>query len=309
MRRFTLEEFLMRAREKHGDKYDYSLVELKNCVEKVKVICAKHGIFEKTPTMHMHGEGCPKCTYELKSMTTESFIKEAIEIHKNKYDYSDVAYVKSNIPVKITCPDHGPFLQRPNGHLSGSGCPRCGVVRAAKSKFITLEEFLDRVKKVHGDRYDYSKVSYIDNSTKIIIICPLHGEFSQDPSAHLNDRGCPLCHESRGERKVALFLEARGILYQRQKKFDGCRYRRKLSFDFFLPDHNICVEFDGRQHFFPSKYFGGDSEFERTKKVDQIKGQFCLNNGIELIRVPYRVKNVGSFLDKALSRIIKPISQ
>jgi hypothetical protein len=306
----TTDEFLDRFRKVHGERYDYSLVEIKGCMEKIDIICPEHGIFKKTPSKHVSGQGCPECSRVLKnqekSMTTEDFVKKATEVYGSKYDYSLSKYTRSCIKIKIICPKHGVFEQTPNNHLMGYECMKCSIEQNAENRRSNSEEFIVKAKKVHGDKYDYSKVCYFDNRTKIVIVCPLHGEFIQEPSSHLNDRGCPLCHESRGERKVALYLGSHGILYQRQKKFAGCRYRRKLSFDFFLPAYNMCIEFDGRQHFFPSKYFGGAEEFDRTVKVDKIKSDFCSSNGINLVRVSYRVKNVESFLDKALSKITVP---
>lgn len=300
----TQEEFLNRARKKHGDKYDYSLVIIKKCREKVDIICPNHGMFKQPLAEHMSGSRCPKCAREVRAhkarMTTESFIEKATKVHEGKYNYSLVDYIESSSKVKIICPKHGLFEQTPNNHLMGMKCIKCSTEQTADKRRSNTEEFISKAKRVHGNKYDYSKVCYVDNSTKIIVICPNHGDFTQAPSAHLNKRGCPICCESRGERKIVLFLESEGIPYQKQKKFDTCRYKRKLSFDFFVPDYNACIEFDGRQHFFPSVYFGGMPEFERTKKVDWIKNQFCLNNGIKLIRVSYRVKNIDSFLKKEL---------
>lgn len=127
-----------------------------------------------------------------KKVTTESFIKEAKKIHGDKYDYSKTIYVKAKEKVIITCPKHGDFLQTPNSHLRGNGCPGCKSESTGQRCRSTKEYFISRSKKVHGDKYDYSKVNYIDNKTKVEIICPIHGSFFQFPGNHYR-HGCPHC--------------------------------------------------------------------------------------------------------------------
>ena len=127
-------------------------------------------------------------------MTTEEFIEKAKEIHKNKYDYSKVEYVNTTTPVTIICPIHGEFQQRPTDHLKGYGCKRCAAIKANESRKLTTEEFIRRARKVHGDKYDYSKTNYVNNNTKVTIICPIHGEFYQLPYNHLRGKGCRKCN-------------------------------------------------------------------------------------------------------------------
>lgn len=111
---------------------------------------------------------------------------KAKAIHGNKYDYSKVNYVNTKEKVCIICPTHGEFWQRPNGHLNGLGCDKCG-----KTYSYTTEEFIEKAKQIHGNKYDYSKVKYINAQTKVCIICPIHGEFWQTPYKHLNlKEGC-----------------------------------------------------------------------------------------------------------------------
>lgn len=130
MRRLTKDEFKIRAKIVHGDKYDYSNVVYKNSQIKVCIICPKHGAFYQTPNGHLTGKGCPKCRDEYTSLrctlSTDEFIAKAMNAHGDKYDYSQVRYVNTKTPVEIICPKHGLFLQVPNYHLSGCGCPLCG---------------------------------------------------------------------------------------------------------------------------------------------------------------------------------------
>ncbi len=130
-------------------------------------------------------------------MTTEEFIQKAKAVHGDKYDYSKVEYVNSYTKICITCPTHGEFPQNPNNHLQGNGCPTCARIRRADNERKTTEWFIAKAKQVHGNRFDYSKVKYINNHTPIIISCPIHGEFMQTPSNHLKGQGCPACGYSK----------------------------------------------------------------------------------------------------------------
>ena len=187
-KKLTKEEFIKRAKEVHGDKYDYSKVNYVNSSTKVTIICPKHGEFEQTPNLHLKSQGCPNCSGN-KKMTIEEFIKRAKKVHGDKYDYSKVKYVNAMTKVTIICPIHGEFEQTPAKHLSGSGCIRC-----VKKKQLTTEEFIEKAREVHGDKYDYSKVNYVNTYTKVTIICPIHGDFEQTPNAHLAGQGCPICN-------------------------------------------------------------------------------------------------------------------
>ena len=136
-----------------------------------------------------------------KKKTTEEFIIDANLIHNNKYDYSKVEYVNSITKVCIICPEHGEFWQTPKIHLQNKGCPVCGKYKTRKKSNhsystnlkYTLEKFLDLSKERYGDKYDYSKVEYVNMKTKVCIICPEHGEFWQRPIDHLNGCGCKKC--------------------------------------------------------------------------------------------------------------------
>lgn len=123
----------------------------------------------------------------------EKFIEKANIKHGGKYSYHHVNYINAHDKVLITCPIHGDFLQTPNSHLNGKGCPKCN---GGVSK--TNKEFIEKAKQIHGDKYDYSKVEYVDSKTKVCIICPKHGEFWQTPDKHINSKqGCPNCCKNK----------------------------------------------------------------------------------------------------------------
>jgi hypothetical protein len=137
-----------------------------------------------------------------KLKTTEEFIRRAKKVHGDKYDYSKVEYKGTHTKVCIICPIHGEFFQTPNNHLHGQGCLACGG-----RKQLTKEEFIQKAREVHGDKYDYSKVEYVNKNTKVKIICPIHGEFEQEPNSHLEGKGCPNCYHKTKKYKFNLLEE------------------------------------------------------------------------------------------------------
>ena len=192
------DKFIERAREKYGNKYDYSRVHYVNNSTKVSIICPKHGVFKKTPSNFWSGSECPKCTEERLGrefeINTEKFIKRAMEIHGDSYEYSMVDYKNNSTKVNIICPIHGVFQQRPADHLSGQGCPKCGIAKNSENRALSTEEFIKRAREIHGDKYDYSLVDYKNGREKVNIICPIHGVFEQSPEVHiLQKAGCPKC--------------------------------------------------------------------------------------------------------------------
>lgn len=282
------QKFLNKALKTHNKKYDYSLVEYKNNKTKVKITCSTHGVFEQTPGNHINKKsGCPSCV-KLKKYTTQEFINKAKKIHEEKYDYSLVNYVNSRTKIKIICPKHGVFKQSPAIHLYGIGCLDC----SGKNK-RTVEEFVKEAKKIHGEKYDYSLVEYNNGDSKVKIICPTHGVFKQTPRNHLHNQQCPICNISKGELFIKNFLEENKITYKQQYSFPTCKYKYILRFDFYLPDHNLCIEYDGIQHFKPVDYFGGVKALNESKKRDEIKNNFCENNNIKLIRINHNQKDLN----------------
>jgi len=191
------QDFLKKAIEMHGDKYDYSKVEYKKAKEKVIIICKKHGEFEQVASCHITGDGCKECGIDTRSekrtCNTEEFIKKAILMHSEKYDYSKVEYKKANEKVIIICKTHGEFEQTPNKHLRPSGCNKCAIyIRSNKITYNTTD-FIQKSIEKHGDKYDYSMVEYNKSNEKVIIICKIHGEFEQYANIHLRGNGCQKC--------------------------------------------------------------------------------------------------------------------
>jgi len=159
------------------------------------------------------------------------------------------------------------------------------------SRKKTAEEFIIEAIKVHGNKYDYSKVNYKGALKKIEIICKKHGSFLQTPNKHLLDRGCPICNSSKGELQIRKFLDKNQIKYIHQKKFNECKNIKPLPFDFYLSEYNTCIEFDGKQHFEPIENWGGESNLMEIQKRDKIKTNYCKKNNINLIRIKFYEKN------------------
>ena len=219
----TTENFIKRARNVHGDKYDYSKVEYKGPKNKICIICPEHGEFWQLPHSHLSGNGCRKCNSKKQTKTKEKFIEDAKKVHGNKYDYSKVEYVNSHTKVCIICPEHGEFWQFPHSHLNGFGCRKCTNKLLSEKRRDTKEEFIDKAKTIHGDKYDYSKVEYVNNRTKVCIICPEHGEFWQTPYNHVGQKqGCPKCgHKTISDKKKTITTEE---WVKRAREIHGDRY-------------------------------------------------------------------------------------
>jgi len=289
----------------HNNKYDYSEVEYINAKTKVKIICPIHGKFIQTPSRHLNSYGCHKCatiaTHNTQRSSIDEYITKANHIHNNKYDYSKVEYKGLHEKINIICPKHGIFNQLANNHIRGHGCPICGIDSSSASQLKSHEQFINESLILNPD-YDYSKTVYLGDKFKVTICCPIHGAFEQIPSSHLQGRRCPKCKESKGEHKICQWLNYHNIVYNREFKFDKCKYKSRLPFDFYIPSLNMCIEYDGEHHFKEIKHFGGKHKFIITQLKDSIKTKYCTDNNITLLRIPY---TEFDNIDKILQENIK----
>lgn len=188
MKRLTTDEFISRSKAIHGDKYDYSRVTYQSMETNVILICPEHGEFMQTPNNHLKGHGCSICNkIEKRRLSLDEFIEKSKSVHGDRFDYSHVSFVNTKTKVDIICKTHGVFRQTPEKHFLGHGCPYC-----AANYRDTKESFISKARLIHGNLYDYSKVIYINSSTKVCIIDKKFGEFWQVPNAHLNGEGHPL---------------------------------------------------------------------------------------------------------------------
>ena len=221
-------DFIIKATEKHGDKYDYSKVIYINSTTNVIIICKKHNYeFEQRPNNHINGANCHKCGSEASSEKRknpiEDFIIKANEKHNNKFDYSKVIYINSNTHVIIICPEHGEFAQSPHHHLGNKfGCNKCAVKHNSTHATKDNTTFIDEIKAKFGDKFDCSKVNYINSKKPIMLICKKHNtEFNTIPNTLLISKlCCPDCVIDKKKEKASIddFIEKANIKHN--NKFD-----------------------------------------------------------------------------------------
>ena len=304
-KKLTTKEFIEKATNIHGNKYDYSKVEYINNRTNIIIICPKHGEFLQTPNTHLDGCGCGKCSGNKKNNTNE-FIIQAKKVHGNRYNYSKTEYINNKTPVCIICPVHGEFWQKPNDHLNGHGCNKCGG-----TKKLTTEEFIKKSKEIHGDKYDYSKVEYKGSKEKVCLICPKHGEFWISPNSHISQKqGCKYCKKSKLEDKISLILFDNKISYISQYSNKHCGWLGKQSLDFFLPKYNIAIECQGEQHYKLVKIWGGENGLNKRKRLDEIKKEKCKEHNIKIIYVgedsyakKYNILSLTDFSDYVVNNL------
>jgi hypothetical protein len=228
-------------------------------------------------------------------LTQEQFINKAKDKHNNYYDYSLVKYTNATTKVQIICPKHGVFEQQPNNHLFGQRCIKCMGDNVREARTSSTEKFIEKSKKIHGNKYDYSLVKYKTGKDKVIIICSSHGEFLQTPFAHSSPsmkQGCPYCNISKGEDEIEKYFIKNNIEYKRQHTFIDCinlKTSKKLPFDFYLPKHNLLIEYQGEQHYKKTGYFekraGGLKELQYR---DNIKKKYCQDKNIKFTEISYK---------------------
>lgn len=281
-KRKTKEEFIKECNVIHNNKYDYSKVEYINNKTKVCIICPIHGEFYQFPQDHTKGRGCSKCNGGV-SHTNEEWFGKFRQVHGDKYTYNIVnKKLSSNAKIEIICPTHGIFKQSCMNHSLGQGCPKCANENNGIKRRNSLENFISLAKQVHGDKYDYSKVKYINNHTEVCIVCPKHGEFWQKPNVHLLNHGCPKCSSSKLEMEIIKFLDEKNVKYIYQASKKDFEWLGRLSLDFYLLDYNAAIECQGLEHFKEIEYFGGKKKYVETTKRDAKKLTICEENGIRL---------------------------
>lgn len=297
------EEFIYKSNLIHFDRYMYDKVIYNGLYKKIIITCKIHGEFEQIPNNHLNGHGCSTCNNNKKS-NTEDFIKKSMIKYGNLYSYDFVNYINCDKKVEIICKIHGKFYQTPYLHLNSNGCSKCnGRHKLDRSDFITI------CLKIHNGSYIYDKVNYINNKTKVKIICKNHGEFEQTPNHHMRGIGCPICKSSKGELEIKGILEVNGIIYKKQYKFDDLKYKNKLIFDFAIFDNNnnlkYLIEYNGIQHYKMSSIFHKDeNDFRISKFRDNLKRKYCNENNITLLIIKYN-ENIYKKLKRVIDEFKK----
>lgn len=274
------ENFIVKARRTHGDKYDYSKSVYVKSKEKIIITCREHGDFNQTPNNHLRGAGCFKCGKrsmgEKQNLNTEIFITRARKTHGDVYDYSKVNYVDSYTKITIGCEKHGDFEQLPTSHLRYLGCPTCSLRDKHLNLRMSNEDFIKKAKEVHGDIYDYSVTNFSGNGSSVKINCEKHGTFEQRSSDHIYKKaGCPSCSVrfSKAEIEIKHFVENLGFKCVTSDR----EFIKPLELDLFIPSMNLAIEFNGIK--WHSDEYGKDKWYHHNKT------KMCNDKGVALIHI------------------------
>ena len=246
----TTEEFLTKAKEIYGDRFDYSHTVYVNLRTKLEIICRKHGPFSLKPYAHLTGNGgCRVCSGN-KPLSTTEFVDKAKVVHLNAYDYTKTTYKSARTKVIVICKDHGEFLVTASEHLKGSGCIKC----VHKANTLTTENFIQRSIEKHGNLYDYSLVDYRFSDQKVKIVCHKHGLFEQIASSHMFGSGCPKCSH-RVSKKETRWLDQLSIAKEHRQKTLTMISGKRYQVDAYDLTTNTVYEFNGDfWHGNPQKY-------------------------------------------------------
>ena len=250
-----------------------------------------------TPHNILRGRGCPKCAGHIQR-THEMYVNDVSKINQNIEVVGE--YINNVTPILHRCIIHNiRWDAYPNNVLRGHGCKQCANELLREQRAKDKEQYIKDLKNVNQDIIVLGE--YINAHIPILHKCLIDDyEWYATANNTLNGYGCPKCTViSKGEKIISQLLDSHAIAYIQQKRFEDCRDIQTLPFDFYLPDYNILIEYDGIQHYEPIDYFGGQEAFETTVKHDNMKNEYCKNNGISLLRIPY-FKNVEEELNNFL---------
>ena len=286
----------------HDGKYEYSKFTYTSMKSKSVIICPEHGEFQQSMSSHIYSKaGCPICANINKKIknyaTHESVMLKLNDIFN--YDFPIFEYSGQKSKIKFICDKHGLQEQLLNNMLQGHGCKDCSKEKMIYDMTMVSDDIIKNCLKIHKYTYpdkDYNLQSHGN------IICDKHGPFTQIMSNHMHGQGCPSCNTSQGEKQILKYLTDCKIAFKHEYKFDDCLDKSRLRFDFYLSDLNICIEYDGIQHFEEVEFFGGKEAFIETQRRDKIKNDYCKDNDIKLIRISYKnKKNIDKILEKELN--------
>lgn len=280
----TLENFKKELQAKYGNKYSFNEGDYKDWQTLMLFHCNEHNEdFSTSPERLLKGTVCESCNdghrKPRKPLTLQEYIEKASKVHHNKYDYSLIKeedWNGINSYIDIRCPEHDDvFNVSARRHLEGKGkCPECWIEEHGKIYEISPEEIERRGREKHGNKYDYSRITESHRIHDIVnIICPDHGPFETTLSDHFSWKGCPECYdrESIGEKLTKDVLDSYNISFDDEVYLEGCDYKGHLFFDVYIEKYNICIEYQGAQHYMPIEKFGGEKVFQSISR-DSNKG-------------------------------------
>lgn len=264
--------------------------------------CLIHNaIWSPRPYNVLYGMGCPQCLKERISKsrlkTSEQYVTDLSIKNDNLTLIDD--YVGKNTPIKHFCNKHQVYFNiAPEMALRGIGCPQCITENRHNAMVKSEEQYILELQDANPNIVLIG--NYVGGHTRTMHKCLIDGfEWMTEPSYILSGSGCPNCNKSKGEMAVELWLQQHNIDYIPQKRFDDCRDKNTLPFDFYLPSQNLCIEYQGRQHYESVEYFGGEENLQYVQYHDEIKRIYCLSNNISLLCIPHW-ENVDDFLNENL---------
>lgn len=270
-----------------------------NSSTKIMHHCLIHDVYWKMkPLNALQGNGCQECKkdkiHNAYVKSHEQYVQEVAQINPNIVVLGE--YINAKTPILHKCMIHDvEWYPTPNAILHGCGCKECMIKKIKNKQVKSHSQYVEDVRDVNPDILVLDE--YINAVTPISHKCLICGyEWYAVPNKILCGRGCPRCHESNGERYIRVWLTNHNIQYESEKIFHDCRDIKPLSFDFYLPDYNVCIEYQGGQHYFPVEIFGGEEQFEIQIKHDKIKSDYCKQNDIRLLCIKY-----DEDIDKALT--------
>jgi hypothetical protein len=290
---YDLDFFKLLANNKNGECLSTEYIA---CDKKLKFKCSLGHVWETKPYYLVNNNSwCPQCNKSHKD-SIETFQKIAT---KNGGECLSEKYVNCRTKLSFKCKKGHVWNAKPHDvKYSKSWCPVC-----SNSIKLTIEEMREIANKRGGKCLSNE---YINSHTKLLWECKYGHQWDAKPSCIKNDnKWCPICSESKGERRIREYLILYNIIFEREKKFDECRGNKNmLSFDFHIPILNTLIEYDGRQHYVPVNFYKCSDEqaqktFNDLVNNDNIKNNFCKENNIRLIRIPYTINNIEDYLKKA----------
>lgn len=289
--------------KKYIEKEGYILISDKyiNTHKKLEIKCPKGHVFQMSFNNFKKGQRCPICARENQNRIpknpnnkkhSQKYIEELVESRGYKLLEP---YVNKRTKLKLECPNGHYHEIRLDSFQNGSGCKQCMKEKMTNNKY-------EAIKKINEKGYDVLS-EYNGSHSNITLRCEKGHIFESTYDRIINGGcGCPICNESRGEKKINDFLKNNKIKFIRQYKYKDCKCHKPLPFDFYLPQYNCCIEFDGEQHFKIIKHFGGIDTFIERKIRDEIKNWYCQQNNIKLIRIPYwDFNNIEKILTEELN--------